>query len=65
MFTRFLLSRDSFGHPVQVMFKGQETHNTLLGSIMSIFVKGMTLVMIIIAIKELALMEDPLITNFE
>ena len=44
--TRLLRDRDSFGHPVQVAYKGQEKHNSILGGIMTLIVKGITLVLI-------------------
>ena len=64
-FGAFLRHRDSFGHPVQVTYKGIETHNTILGAILSVLVKGLTLVMTSIAITELVLMKEPKISSYE
>ena len=63
-FTRFMLNRDSFGHEMKLEYKQRETYNSVFGGILTLLVQGLTLAMVIQAIKELALMEDPLITNF-
>ena len=63
-FLRFLRDSDSFGHPVQVAYKGRETFNTYLGAFMSLIVKGLTLVLLANAALEVYLMEDPLITVY-
>ena len=35
-FAKFLLRRDRFGHPISVNYRGSETHQTWLGSLLSI-----------------------------
>ena len=64
-FGAFLRRRDSFGHPVKLLYKGNETHNTIIGGILSVLVQGMTLVMMITAITELVLMKEPKISSFD
>ena len=61
---RFLRKRDSFGHAVQLIYKGNETYNSLFGGIVTLMVQALTLIMVIQAVTELASMEDPLIINY-
>ena len=61
---RFLRNRDSFGHAVQLIYKGNETYNSLFGGIVTLMVQALTLIMVIQAVTELASMEDPLIINY-
>ena len=62
--SRFLRGRDSFGHPVQVLFKGRETYNSVLGGFCTLLLQLLTAVMIYKAIEEVLLMNDPTITSF-
>ena len=62
-FTAFLAGRDSFGHPLQLVYKGSKTHNSTLGGILSLFIYVLTFMMLIRAFKELILMEDPTTIN--
>ena len=63
LFRNFLADRDSFGQPLQLVYKGSSTHNTALGGIFSILVNVMTLIMMIRACEELVYMDDPTIIN--
>ena len=63
-FTRFMLNRDSFGHEMKLEYKQRETYNSVFGGILTLLMQGITLIMVFQAVKELALMEEPLITNF-
>ena len=40
---RRFLAIDVFGHPINVNYKGNETHNTLIGSVLSLVVYACTL----------------------
>ena len=63
LFTRFLRERDSFGHTIQVAYKGKTTHNSVLGGILTLVVKALTLIMLLRAVEELVFMRDPLVLN--
>ena len=63
-FASFLRGRDSFGHTVKLVYRGSETYNSVIGGIMTLLVKALTLVLIIQAFEELFFMKDPLITNY-
>ena len=58
-----MAGRDSFEHPLQLVYKGSKTHNSALGGILSIFVYVLTFIMLIKACEELILMEDPTTIN--
>ena len=64
-FGKFLRNRDSFGHTIQLVYKGQGTYNSVIGGVLTLLVQVLTLVMIIQAMQDLFLMKDPMITNFE
>ena len=58
-FTRFLRNRDSFGHSITLVYKGRDTYNSVVGGILTLLVQALTLVMVIQAVQELFLMQDP------
>ena len=45
--TSLLRNRDSFGHTINLVYKQNGTYNTVIGGIFTLFVQGLTLVMII------------------
>ena len=47
--SRFL-AIDLFGHPINLNYKGQETHKTLLGSSLSLLVFALTLIIAIMSL---------------
>lgn len=63
-FSKLLVSFDDFGHSFALTYKGQETHQTLLGGILSFLIKAMTITMIILLTKSMLLMEDPEIVSY-
>ena len=40
---KFLKSIDIYGHPISVLYRGEKTHNTLLGSVFSILTTAVVL----------------------
>ena len=58
-FAKFLLGRDRLGHPFSLNYCGSDTHKTWLGSILSIGI--IVLVLIVLAQKsiEMVYMTDP------
>lgn len=63
-FIRLLRGLDDYGHPIRLSYKGEETFQTLGGSILSITVQGLTLAMIITAFTEVFRMQEPKITQY-
>ena len=61
---RFLTSRDVFGHPIQVVFKGRESFNSVTGGITTILMQILTTIIIIQALLEVFLMQDPKILSY-
>ena len=68
MFTKWFISklrsRDSFGHEFNLSYKGNESHNSVCGGIVTLMVQALTMVLVYSAVKELILMEDPTIQSF-
>ena len=55
---------DTFGHPIHVNFKGDESYNTRMGGVLTIVVLGFTLTQIVISLLKIVTMNDPDITEF-
>ena len=56
---------DALGHPIAVNFRGNESHQTIFGAVLTIAVKAMTLAFAINTIKDLWTMADPKIQIYE
>ena len=54
--TRFLINRDIFGHSLNLVYKGHDAHNSVIGGILTLLVKGLTMTMIFQALLEIAFM---------
>ena len=61
---KFVRSFDDYGHPIQVTYKGEESHQTFLGGICTALVQMTTLIMIVLGLENVLLMTDPSITSF-
>jgi len=59
-----LRGRDELGHPIQLTYKGEDTHQSMLGALVTIAVQIFTLVVAIKSLQEVALMEDPEIVSY-
>ena len=53
---------DAMGHPITVNFRGNDSHQTLCGAMLTIAVKALTLVFAANALFELLAMKEPSIT---
>lgn len=62
---KFLRGRDLMGHPIQVSYKGEETHNSVIGGLLSLGVQVMTFIMFVTALDEAINMKDPQIISYE
>lgn len=60
----FLKGLDSFGYPISVNYKGEESYNSVLGGIFSVIVLCFTMIQVVMAVKELYLMEDPELAEY-
>ena len=58
-----LRSMDDFGHPIKVTYKGEESHQTALGGLLTVAMRILMLVVVYKAIKEVILMEEPIIKS--
>ena len=63
-FSNLLKSIDSFGHPIQVNYKGEETFKSLVGGVLSLLSLALTLVLVLKAVNEIVAMEEPTLTEF-
>ena len=57
-------SLDNFGHSIKVNYRGEESFNSFFGGVMTIMVYSLTLVMVIRAVNEIHLMEDPILSEY-
>lgn len=55
--------KDGFGQPVTVNFKGNDSHQTTFGGLLTIIVKVMTILMTVTKVTELMEMNDPQLTE--
>ena len=62
--SHWLKSVDSFGHPVQVNYKGDKTFKSQVGGVLSLLSMALTLMMVVRAVKEMVLMEEPTLSEF-
>ena len=62
-FLKTLRSLDDFGHPMSLTYKGEETFQTSFGSLLSIAVRILTLIMAMNAAIEVVMMYEPKITS--
>ena len=62
--SRFIRSRDAFGHPIQLTYKGRESYNSVLGGIFTLMAQTLTGVLIVTALQEIIFMDDPHIINY-
>lgn len=58
-FVDLIMSRDSFGHPLSVNYKGSDNYQTGLGAFFSIVTQFLTLSILVIKSIELVYMSDP------
>ena len=63
-FLRLLRGLDDYGHPIKVTYRGEETYQTLCGSLFSLIVLGFTMAIGISALIEVFSMEEPTITQY-
>ena len=62
--SKLLKSIDSFGHPIQVNYNGEETYKSLVGGVLSLLSLALTLVLVLKAVNEIVAMEEPTLTEF-
>jgi len=51
--TSFLLSRDSFGHPFSIMYKGSAKFRTLPGAVVTIMIQALLVIYLVQKIVQL------------
>ena len=60
-----LMSRDLFGHPISLNFKGSEAFPTKLGAFISIGIQGLVLVFLALKLIAMVDMADPQIISYQ
>ena len=63
-FQRIVAQFDDFGYPMQLTYKGSETHQSFFGGLITIVVLAFTSAMIFLKIEEVVTMSEPAITSF-
>ena len=58
-FAKFMLGRDRLGHPFSLNYGGSNTHKTWLGSILSIGINVLLLIILVQKNIEMVYMTDP------
>ena len=58
-FTKFLLSQDRLGHPYSLNYRGSETHQTWLGTGLTLVINVLVLIILTQKIDEVINMNDP------
>ena len=58
-FSKFLLSQDRLGHPYSLNYRGSETHQTWLGTGLTLVVNVLVLIILTQKIDEVINMQDP------
>ena len=61
---RFGKEQDELGHPIGLTYKGEETHQSLFGGVLSVVLSIFTLSILIINVEKVITMSDPTITTF-
>ena len=56
---KFILAQDRLGLPFNLNYKGSETHNTWLGTVLSIAINFLVLIILTEKSVDLFLMRDP------
>ena len=54
---------DDFGHPIKLTYKGEESHQTTWGGLLTVSMRIMMLFVVYKFVKEMILMEEPTITS--
>ena len=55
---------DDFGHPVGLTYKGEDSHQSVLGGAFTIVVTAFTFMLVLIKVDQVFSMSDPTITIF-
>ena len=58
-FANFLLGQDRLGHRFSLNFKGRETHNTWFGTLISLIITILVLIILSEKTLDMILMRDP------
>ena len=62
---RFMRNRDSYGHPINLYYKGDEAYQTYLGGFLTFLAQILTFVLFIGAMEEIIEMKEPIVSSFE
>ena len=61
---KFIRPLDDFGHPLSLTYKGQETHQSCAGGLLTLLVMVLTVMMALIKVQKVFTMSDPTIVSF-
>lgn len=63
-FSKAVRKFDDFGHPIALTYKGDDSHQSFLGGILTLMVMIFTATMVVIKIDQVVSMDEPAITSF-
>ena len=52
-FLRFVLARDSLGHPITMNYRDNDNHPTFLGATLTIVIKSMVLIYLLVVVIDM------------
>ena len=61
---KLLRGFDSFGHPVNLSYRGEGRYTSVVGAILSITIQILALILAVQALEEVVQMQSPTITSF-
>ena len=61
---KFLRSFDDFEHPISLTFRGEDTHQSGFGGVLTLVVTAFTISMVVTKLEQVFTMSDPTITTF-
>ena len=56
---KLIQGRDAFGHGLTLYYKGEEKHQSIQGGIATILVQVFTLILLVQALEEVYMMQEP------
>ena len=61
---KFVKEQDELGHPIGLTYKGEETHQSLFGGVLSVILSIFAISFLVVKAEKVITMSDPTITTF-
>ena len=63
--SKLIKERDSLGHPIRLLLRGEDSYRTICGGLVSIAIQIMTMILIYESLINIVFMDSPEIISFE